>query len=367
MELTINCVQKKRRNFSRIVLGVGLFCIFLMPFQTVAQVDPLEEIYQSRNDLQAIFDPTTHRAIQGSSGLMLDLTDWARRYGWQEYGVLQSYGPQPNTSLPVRIHAKEIESKIGAYAYVVMDRASGEMLTVKRENRQWPIASLTKLVTSSVVVDQGIPMTKMADIQTIDNVGGAQLLVNDGDTMTVRDLFYATLVASANNAANALARTTGLSKTAFVKAMNTYAQTLNLSHTSFVDPTGIEVHNLSTPLEMARIALDAFSREEIRDSVATSSKLIKVANTGATKNMINTNWMLWKPQYDDVWVTGGKTGYLDESGWNLVVSLKSTQQDPRELLIVIFGASSRASSFADADALSLWAWDVYEWKKPSST
>ena len=359
--------QQQKKYSSRIVLGVFLFSFAFFPFATIAQTSSLEEIYQSRADLQTVFDPITHQARQESSGFMLDLTDWAKRYGWQEYESLRSYGPPVGTALPVRTNQKEIESHIGAQAYVVIDKASGEILTVKREHLQWPIASLTKLVTASVVVDHGVSATAMADIRTSDNVGGAKLSVNDGDKMTVYDLFYATLVASANNAANALARTTGLSKTEFVNAMNQHAHTLNLSQTSFADPTGIETENVSTPLEMARIALDAFSREEIRQTVSTSSKQIKVTNTGATKNMINTNWMLWKPQYDDVWVTGGKTGYLDESGWNLVVTLKPSQQDQRELLIVIFGASSRANSFVDADRLSSWAWDVYEWKKPSST
>lgn len=78
--------------------------------------------------------------------------------------------------------------------------------------------------------------------------------------------------------------------------------------------------------------------------------------------MINTNWMVWKPQYDDVWVTGGKTGFLDESGWNLVVTLKPSKNDERELLIVLFGAKSRAASFEDAERLADWAWDVYRWE-----
>lgn len=77
--------------------------------------------------------------------------------------------------------------------------------------------------------------------------------------------------------------------------------------------------------------------------------------------------MVWKPKYDDVWVTGGKTGYLEESGWNLVVTLRPTKNDERELLIVIFGAKSRVTSFDDAEQLADWAWSVYQWDHLSST
>ncbi|MBM5789881.1 D-alanyl-D-alanine carboxypeptidase [Candidatus Parcubacteria bacterium] len=328
----------------------------------------LLSIYLARPDLQAAFDPVTYRAVAGSSaGLMLDLADWAERYGWREHQALASYAPEPGTAIPVRRGAREVESQIGARAYTVLDRATGELLTVKREHLLWPVASLTKLATASVVLDYGVPMGTMAEVLNSDHVGGARLSVNNGDTLSVSDLFVATLVASANNAANALARTTGLSKEAFVSAMNAQARRLNLSRTQFVEPSGIEPGNVSTPLEMARLARDAFSRETVRSTTTTATKYVQVASTGAQKKMINTNWMLWKPQYDDLWVTAGKTGYLDESGWNLAVSVRPNQNDERELLIVLFGAVSRSGSFQDAERLARWAWDVYEWRFPQSS
>ncbi len=268
------------------------------------------------------------------------------------------------SSIPARVDFSEIEDQIRSKAYVVMDRSTGELLTVKQEHRVWPIASLTKLMTANVVLDYKIPITKKADVRTKDNVGGAQLTVVDGDTFSVDDLFYATLVASANNAAYALSRTTGLSKNDFVKEMNARADALNLKQTTFVDPTGIDVLNVSTALETALLARSILARDEIRRYTTTTRKRISVLNRGTTKNMMTTNWMLYKPAYDDVWVTGGKTGYLDESGWNLVVSLRPSRADKdRELLLVVLGAKSRADSFADAYALSHWAWDSYAWQK----
>jgi len=264
-------------------------------------------------------------------------------------------------STPVRVDPREIESLIGAQAYVVMDPVSGTILTMKQEDRVWPIASLTKLITASVVLDQKVSIQKLVGIKNVDNVGGARLYVNEGSTFSVGDLFYAALVASANNAANALARSTGLSKLSFVQEMNLRASALGLTKTSFVDPTGIETQNVSTAREMATIARAVFSRPEIQKYTTTATRFIQVASQGATKKMINTNWLVWKPQYDDLWVTGGKTGYLDEAGWNLAVSLRPSKNDERDLLIVLFGADSRAASFVDAERLANWAWDVYKW------
>ncbi len=332
---------------------------------TVLASDPLTEIYEQRGDLQVAFDADTKLAVPGTAaGFLLDLEDWALQYGWQENEELHEYGPEEGDGIPVRVSTEEIESEIGSTAYVVMDRSTGKILTVKQENRQWPIASLTKLVTADVVLDADVSMSSVANVLNSDNVGGARLWVYDGDTFLVEDLFYATLVASANNAANALSRTCGYDREAFLERMNARAESLNLTQTEFVDPTGIELGNVSTAREMARLARYILDRDEVQQFTTTASKYISVLSQGTTKKMTNTNWMLWKPEYDDVYVTGGKTGYLIESGWNLVVSLRpSGDQTDEELLIVVFGAESRSNSFIDANRLADWAWETHEWQQ----
>lgn len=350
-----------------VIWFIGLIGLMspIRPMFVSASSDPLELVYSQRADLQAAFDPVTKRAIAGTAaGFLLDLEDWATQYGWMEHEELAAYGPDEGDGVPVRVDATEIESSIESVAYVVIDRSTGKILTVKNENKVWPIASLTKLVTTDVVLDHEVAMTSVADVRTIDDVGGAKLYVNDGDTFSVQDLFYATLVASANNAANALSRTTGLSRTEFLEEMNGHAADLGLINTTFVDPTGIEIENVSTAREMARIAQSVLENDQIRRFTSTTTKYIDVLSQGTQKKMTNTNWMLWKPAYDDLYVTGGKTGYLEESGWNLVVSLRPMSGDAdTELLIVLFGAQSRSASFEDANMLADWAWQTYEWQK----
>ncbi|MFA4845323.1 MAG: serine hydrolase [Patescibacteria group bacterium] len=344
---------------------IGLIFAAVHPVAVLATSDALMEIYARRPDLQAAFDSQTGLAIPATAaGFLLDLEDWATQYGWQEHKELAAYGPQEDDGVPVRVDATEIESQVTALSYVVMDRSTGKILTVKNENRVWPIASLTKLVTADVVLDHGVSMSALADVRAADDVGGAKLWVYDGDQFSVQDLFYAALVASANNAANALSRTTGLSSTEFLEEMNARATTLNLTQTTFVDPTGIELGNISTAREMARLSADILDRDDVAQFTSTYVKYITDLTQGTTKKMTNTNWMIYKPEYDDVYVTGGKTGYLVESGWNLVVSLRPSGSDTdRELLIVLFGADSRSASFVNAELLADWAWEVHEWQK----
>ena len=179
----------------------------------------------------------------------------------------------PKASAPVvtipktvitRTDPSEIESQIGARAYVVMDRASGKILTMKQEHLVWPIASLTKLMTADIVLAKKISPKKMQSVLKADDVGGAKLFVRDGDKFTIDDLFYAMLVGSANNAANALARASGDSRESFVARMNARVKELGLKQTVFVDPSGIDPANVSTPIELAKIANVAFTNPQIK-------------------------------------------------------------------------------------------------------
>lgn len=263
-----------------------------------------------------------------------------------------------------RINPSEIEAKISARAYVVMDRATGKILTMKQENLVWPMASITKLMTAEIVLAKKISPKKIQSVLKTDDVGGAKLFVKDRDTFTIDDLFYAMLVGSANNAANALARASGLSPEAFVASMNQRAKDLGLKQTQYVDQSGMDPGNVSTVLELAKIANNAFSNLDIKKYTSTSVRNIRVQNTRVIKKIKSTNWMLYQSAYDAIYVTSGKTGYLEESGWNLATTLKPNKKgDTRELLLVIFGSDSRINLFQDAKTLSEWAWKSYRWKK----
>lgn len=322
----------------------------------------LLEVYEKRADLQSAFDPETYKAVPGtSSGFLIDLEDWAHQYGWREHPELAPYTPVG--ALPTPLPAIEPEPDVTGEAYIVIDRQTGQIIAAKNGGVVWPIASLTKLVTADVVLEKEIPLSTVQDVRNSDNVGGARLYVEDGTTFTLEDLLYATLTSSANNAAYAVSRSTHLGFSEFVALMNARAKAMNLSRTTFVDPSGIELGNVSTPREIAAIATEVFKRREVRKYTSTVSHDITSLTDGAVKRLTTTNWMLYYPEYEDVFIMSGKTGYLDESKWNLVVSIRPEISDlDRELLIVMFGSDSRADSFQDTKAVADWAWRNHAWK-----
>ncbi len=348
----------------RVVLTMFMMLVAVHPTAILAAPNAsLKAIYASRPDLHNAFDPVTYQAIPGSpAGFLINLEDWAHQYGWREHKELASYSPRG--ALPVRKDVVAQEPEVSAEAYIILDRQTGQIMAAKKAGMEWPLASLTKLVTAKIVIDSGIDLKSVQDVRSIDDVGGAKLWVEDGTQFTLDDLMYATLTASANNAAYAVSRSTGMSKDLFVQYMNQFASSMNLNHTVFADPSGIEVGNVSTPREIAAIANEVFKHRDIRRYTSTAFRYIESLTDGSTKRLKNTNWMLYYPEYDDIYIMSGKTGYLIESKWNLLVSIRPEIWDQdRELMIVTFGSDSRTDSFKDSRALADWAWQNHTWQK----
>jgi D-alanyl-D-alanine endopeptidase (penicillin-binding protein 7) len=345
--------------------------------KSVFAMSSLEAVYAARPDLQKAFDLTEqHEAIVGSgAGFLMNLEDWARQYGWQTHPELASYKPTvkaPSNSPSARGNGTDaitgggltVQPKVTAAKYIVIDDASGKILAERKAGESWPIASITKLMTIGLALDSGLDVGGVGDVRTSDEVGGARLNVVNGTKFTTRDLLAATLVGSANNAANAVVRLTGLTKVDFVTAMNDRAVELGLAQTQFVDPTGIELGNVSTAREVAYFAKKAFDNENIRHFVGSSRVHLAALNdANYVRDITNTNWMLYNSAYADVYVTAGKTGFLNESGWNAVVQLHpmSDKDNRRSLTVVVFGAASRRDSFDDIAVLARSTWQNFSW------
>ncbi len=337
--------------------------LFAPGFVHAQDASVLRKVYESRGDLQAAFEIETLRAIPGTAaGFLIDVEDWARQYGWREYPELAAFAPAvPSLRF---VSTRPVPTVTSDY-YIVIDNATGDILAAQGAEQLWPIASITKLMTSKVAIDQGLDLYGVGNVLDADDVGGAKLYANSGSTFYTMDLLRATLIASANNAANAVARLSGLSKGTFIERMNSEAERMNLGRTRFVDPTGIELGNVSTAREVAFMAREIFEDETVRRFSGTSAlKIQSISNPEYDRAISSTNWLLYDRAYDDVYVTAGKTGYLNESGWNLVVRMHPMDGTYDEsVLIVLFGGDSRRESFDDAASLARWAWQVYDWDR----
>jgi serine-type D-Ala-D-Ala endopeptidase (penicillin-binding protein 7) len=245
---------------------------------------------------------------------------------------------------------------------IIVDAASGKVLYSFKPDMAWPAASLTKLMGALVAIDQKPNWNKIVSLKAADEVGGGRLRVKTGAKMSVRDLLYSSVLASANNAAMALARVTGLSKATFIKKMNAKAKALGMTSTTFVDPSGIDPGNVTTVRDLTKLASTAFANPLIRGPASSYHYAFTIRNTGEHKTLTNTNKLL--TQDPEIYVYGGKTGFLYESMYNVAVQLQPNPRVPEKpkLLVVVFGAQTESASFAAAKSLATWAWGAYEWK-----
>lgn len=261
---------------------------------------------------------------------------------------VQVLGVDTSTPPPAaRPNAPAIASK----AAIVVNVQTGAVLFEKNSSAVVPIASLTKLVSAMVFLDTNTPWDKVVTYQAEDNAIGAKLYLNYGDTLTVKDLYYAGLVGSANNAINALARSTGLTRAEFVQRMNDKAAALGLKNTHFTDPTGLDPTNVSTAAEYAKIAAVALKDFRILQGTTTPVYSFTTINTGQAHTIKNQNKMIGSDWY----ITGMKTGYLDEAQYCLMVKARSSRDSSPDVVTVVLGSVTDSQRYAETQALIKYA------------
>jgi D-alanyl-D-alanine endopeptidase (penicillin-binding protein 7) len=243
---------------------------------------------------------------------------------------------------------------LSARSYVVVDKASGQVLVSKNSGAPWVPASLTKLVTALVVLDTKPNLKKVMTMTQADqnaggcSAGGACLATKPGIKYTVNNLFYASLLASANNATHALARSTGLTDQQFVEKMNEKAKNLGATSTTFYEVTGMDPANTTTALDYAKISLTAFSQPLVKKIVTTQTYNFYAYNSKKYYHKLkNTDKLLGD---NEVTIIGGKTGYLEESLYNFTAELKNKAND--NLIVVLFGSKDSASQFSETKRLA---------------
>ncbi|NQU99754.1 MAG: D-alanyl-D-alanine carboxypeptidase, partial [Parcubacteria group bacterium] len=220
--------------------------------------------------------------------------------------------------------------------------------------------SLTKVMTSVVFLENNPGMDSEVMISSYDSAVGAHIGLASGDIVKNRDLFFTTLVGSKNNAAKALARSTGMSTTDFVNRMNDKARELELPNTSFVGVTGLNSGNQSSAIDYAKLSIYAYKNLEMLQASTAKSYGFSTINSGKYLSCANTNKLL----HSSLYITGGKTGYLpyDWGGINYNLMVKARDDDGNEVVGVIMGNNSPSDIRADMESLIRWGFDNYSWE-----
>lgn len=248
-------------------------------------------------------------------------------------------------------NAPAIKSK----AAVAINEKTGEIIFGKNEDDLLPMASLTKIMTAVVFLEQNIPMDTVVTYQAEDNADGAHLNISPGETLRVKDLFFTGLAGSANNAINALVRSTGLSRPEFVKLMNDKAKAWGLTQTKFVEPTGLDPANETTAAEYAILATSSLKDNRILQATMSQHYSFTTINTKKVHHINNKDKMFGSPWY----ITGMKTGYLDEAGDCLMVKARKDKYSSPDIITVVLGSATDSQRYSETKDLIKYALSFY--------
>lgn len=257
---------------------------------------------------------------------------------------------------PAKIDPNSLGVQTSSKAAIVVDVGSGAVLYSKNAEIPYPIASLSKLLTAMVVLDQGLRPDDPITIQDEDLEAIGRRYFEAGETMTRGDAFKAMLVSSVNEIANAFGRTSSGGREAFLEAMRKKADTLGLEHTTLRDMSGIDPRNSASASDVARLFRSATAYPLMRE--LTGFELS--TEGGRVVRMEPTNELL--PSYlnkEPYKVIIGKTGSLPEAGFCFGQVTRSA--DGHAVIAVELGSDNHFSRFQDIKALTQWAFDAYRW------
>jgi D-alanyl-D-alanine carboxypeptidase len=257
--------------------------------------------------------------------------------------------PAPWAAVPTRVGGAP-PPEVSAQAALVLDDASGEVLYEKASDVPLAPASLTKIATAVIALEEAdLDHPVVVDVDSRTMWRSTVMGLTPGDRFTLRDLLYGMMLPSGNDAALAIGRYLSGSDAAFVDEMNALAERLGLRDTHFANPHGLSARgHLTSARDLAVLSRYAMSLPEFARIVGTAQWQ---AQGSRPIVLYNINTFLFTYAGAD----GLKTGYTRSAGPTLAASARRGTQ---RLFVILLNAPQRET---DARSLMDWAFDAYAW------
>lgn len=260
--------------------------------------------------------------------------------------------------LPTKFNGAELYGE--AKSVILIEASTGEVLYEHNADKRLPPASVTKIMTILLVVeelDKGtLSLTDTIQVsERASKMGGSQVYLKAGEIMSVEDLLKSVIVASANDASTALAEHIAGSVEEFVRKMNERASQLGMVNTVFENPTGLDdsvKDHLTTARDIALMSAELLKHPVIFNYTTIWMDTIRNGEFGLT----NTNRLIrfYKG------ATGLKTGSTSKAGFCISAT---AERDGMHLIAVVMGSPSRDSRNETAKALLDYGFSAYRYYK----
>lgn len=244
--------------------------------------------------------------------------------------------------------------KLTAGSAIVMDVNTGAILYQKKINKQRYPASITKIMTTMVALENSsLDDTVKFSKDAIYKTEGSGIARDVGEKMTMEQCLYAVMLESANECAYAVAEHVGGTEKHFVEMMNAKAKELGCTHTHFENPNGLpNSKHVTTAHDMALIAQAAYKIPEFRKLISTTSyKLPKTNKHKHSLMMYNHHRMICSnrgTQYLYKYAVGGKTGFT-KAAWNTLVTFV---KKGNQTLVVVVLKTNQYDQYKETKRLS---------------
>jgi len=242
----------------------------------------------------------------------------------------------------------------------VMDYATGKILFEKSPHEKLPMASITKIMTMLLImesVDSGkLKLTdKIKTSEYAASMGGSQIFLEPGETMTAQEMLKGIAVASGNDACVAMAEHLYGSEEAFVRRMNERAKELEMNDTHFMNCNGLpEKNHYSSAHDIAVMSRALLQHEEITKWTSVYSDYLR-KDTARPLWLVNTNKLV--RFYEGV--DGLKTGFTAEAKYCLSATAK---RDGFRVIAVVMGEPKPTVRNAEVSGLLNWSFSQYSSK-----
>lgn len=287
-------------------------------------------------------------------------------------------GPVVEEKTPVESQLLN-DMHIEATAAILVDAATGTVLYEQDAHEQRYPASITKVMTTLLAIE-AIDRGELSLDQVItvgDEVnrdvgdGSSTQDIKPGEQLTLQDVLYCALIASANEACNVLAQVVSGSVDSFVELMNQRAKELGMEDTHFVNTHGYhDPDHYTTAYDISLMCMEAMKHEIFRTIVTSKSYTVPATNMHEARELHETNALVstWRiTGYYYQYATGIKTGSTPEAGYCLA---SSASKDGVDLIAVVLGAenpknedgSTNRLQFSESSRLLDWGFNSFSTK-----
>jgi len=326
-----------------------------------------------QNILEQIKDKKRNLFFISAIGLFLIFGFWDSQQKIQDFLFSRIAGPESLQKIDLEPYYASLKpfrnweatpldlESLSAISIQINEQGNKKFLYHKNTDTKLAIASLTKLMTAYIALENYDLNQEIIISHKADFIEGSSANLRTGQAFYVKDLIYSLLMESSNESAQALSEKIGEQR--FIYLMNEQAQKWGLKNTYFIDPIGLDPDhtsispNYSTATDLATLIWQAFKDPFIKQ-VLTTKELQLYTTQGAFHHLIkNNNELLngseisWKNK-----ILGAKTGWTPMAGECLMLILQGKNNDL--IINVILGSSNR---FQEMKQLTNWLYSAYKW------